>query len=76
MQGFIYKHGQNRQGRTPANSTLQGRGKRVIQYAGDGQGRQQNNQKTRKQSNDQNTGKLGNTGKVKSETRNKEMAIQ
>ncbi len=27
MQGFIDKRGQNRQGRTPANSAIQGRGK-------------------------------------------------
>ncbi len=61
MQGFIYKCGQNRQGRTPANSILQGRGKIVIQYADGGQGSLQNNLKTKQQSKDQNTGKLGNT---------------
>lgn len=51
MQGFIMKHGQNWQGRTPANSIIQGKGKRVTRKIGNGK----NKTKTRLHSQGQNT---------------------
>ncbi len=76
MQGFINTRGQNRQGRAPANSIIQGRGKRVIQYTGNGQGRQQSIKNKETVQGQKNTGKLGNTERINTKTRNKEMAIQ
>jgi len=63
MQGCIHKCGQNR----PGLNT----GKKVIQYTGNGQGRQQSIKKQENSPRIKNTGKLGNTESVNLKTRNK-----